>query len=122
MTQNGLVNLLIIVLAVVGAVVIAPWLLLVVLGLSITVIMLAIRIIGWMLAGALAGRLLRGEGYGPVADIALGLVGGIVGTFIFSLLGMGALAENILWGILVGAAGAIIFVYLVRFFDRDFAR
>ena len=123
MTENGLVNLLIIVLAVVGAVVIAPWLLLTVLGLSITVCYaLALRLIGWMLAGALAGRLLRGEGYGPLADIALGIVGGIVGTFIFSLVGLGWMAESLLWGILVGAAGAIIFVYLIRLFDRDFAR
>lgn len=122
MTNNGLVNLGIIGLAIVGAFVLAPFVLFTVLGLSIGLFAVAVRVIGWLLAGALAGRLLRGEGYGPVADIALGIIGGVVGTFIFSLVGLGGWAENIFLSILVGAVGAIIFVYLVRLLDRNFAR
>ena len=122
MTNNGLVNLGIIGLAIVGAFVLAPFVLFTVLGLSIGLFAVAVRVIGWLLAGALAGRLLRGEGYGPLADIALGIIGGVVGTFIFSLVGLGGWAENIFLSILVGAVGAIIFVYLVRLLDRNFAR
>ena len=36
---------------------------------------LILAVISWMLAGMFAGRLLRGRGYGPMADIVLGLVG-----------------------------------------------
>ena len=42
-------------------------------------------LIGWILigliAGWLAGKISRGEGYGCIADIVLGLVGSFVGGF-----------------------------------------
>ena len=37
---------------------------------------LLIPVLVWMLAGMFAGRIMRGRGYGTVADVLLGLVGG----------------------------------------------
>lgn len=39
-----------------------------------------------LLAGWLAGQLVRGRGFGCLGDILLGLIGAIVGAFIVSLL------------------------------------
>jgi uncharacterized membrane protein YeaQ/YmgE (transglycosylase-associated protein family) len=84
---------------------------------------LAFTLLIWMFAGALAGRLLRGEGYGPLGDIGLGLVGGVFGSMLFGLLGLGNIASiPILGPILAGSVGAIVFIYLIRLFNRDFAR
>jgi uncharacterized membrane protein YeaQ/YmgE (transglycosylase-associated protein family) len=84
---------------------------------------LLIPIIFWMLAGMLAGRVLRGRGYGPVADVLLGLAGGIVGSLVLSLIGLGWLGNIWLVGsIVVGVIGAVLLVYAVRFFgNKDFA-
>lgn len=85
---------------------------------------LLIALIAWMLAGMFAGRLLRGRGYGPVWDIVLGLAGGIVGSLVLGLLNLRGIGGIPLVGdILVGIIGAVVLVYVVRFFgNRDFGR
>ena len=64
-----------------------------------------------LLAGWIAGKLMRGRGYGIIADIALGLIGAVIGNWIFSRLGivtggrLGFLAMATIGAlILVGAA------------------
>lgn len=78
----------------------------------------------WMLAGMFAGRLLRGRGYGPVGDIALGLAGGIVGNILLRIIGLGGIGHIWLVGnIIVGVIGAVIVVWLIRTIaDNNFAR
>ncbi len=84
---------------------------------------IAITLLMWMFAGALAGRILRGEGYGPLGDIGLGLVGGFVGSLLFNLIGLGWFAGIPLLGpIAVGAVGAVVFVYIARLFNSNFAK
>lgn len=43
-----------------------------------------------LIAGWIAGKLMRGRGYGIVADIVLGLIGAIIGSWIFTRLGIEA--------------------------------
>ena len=85
---------------------------------------LLIPIVFWMLAGMIAGRLLRGKGYGLISDIALGFVGGLVGSIALRLLGLGGLGSIWLVGnIIVGVIGAVIFVYAMRLFgNKDFGK
>ncbi len=84
----------------------------------------AINCIVWVvvggIAGTLAGRLVRGKGYGPIGDIVLGLIGSVVGNIAFSLLGLGPV--NIFGSIAVAMIGGVIFVILIRvFLDSQFA-
>lgn len=74
---------------------------------------LLLPVILWMLAGMFAGRIMRGRGYGPIADILLGLVGGIVGSWLFSLLGI-SFGGGIIGGLIVGTIGAVVVVYIGR--------
>ncbi len=85
---------------------------------------LLIPMLFWMLAGMFAGRLLRGRGYGPVGDIALGLAGGIVGNIVLRVVGLGGIGHIWLVGnIIVGVIGAVIVVWLIRTVaDSNFAR
>jgi uncharacterized membrane protein YeaQ/YmgE (transglycosylase-associated protein family) len=41
-----------------------------------------------LIAGWLAGKLMRGQGYGVIADIVLGLIGAVIGQWIFGRLGI----------------------------------
>lgn len=119
MSRNTVGTVVIFGLAAIGLMIVAPALLKLTFGLGGLIIMLLM----WMASGVLAGRFLRGEGYGLLGDIGLGIIGGVVGSFIFGLLGLGAIMGIPFIGpILVGAVGAVIFVYIARLFNANFAR
>ena len=113
-------NNAVMILAIVGAVIVA-WL---VLNMAGDIFGFLIRLLTWMVAGTLAGRLLRGRGYGIVMDILLGLVGGLLGHVVLSLIGLGGIGSIPLVGsLLVGVVGAVLFVFLVRLVrNENFAR
>ncbi len=77
-----------------------------------------------LIAGFLAGLIVRGRRFGLVSSIILGLVGALIGGFIFSLLHIpvpAALNEpiNIKWiDILVAFIGAVILLLLLGLFYR----
>ncbi len=41
-----------------------------------------------LIAGWIAGKLMRGRGYGIIADVVLGLIGAVLGQWIFARLGI----------------------------------
>jgi uncharacterized membrane protein YeaQ/YmgE (transglycosylase-associated protein family) len=65
-----------------------------------------------LIAGWLAGKVMKGRGYGVPIDILLGMVGGVIGRFVFGLLGLGA--WNLIGSIFVSFVGAVILIWLVR--------
>lgn len=88
------------------------------------VVQLAIAVLFWMVAGNVAGHIIRGEDYGVMGNIALGLLGGIVGTVTLRVIGLGGVTVIPLVGSLIaGVFGAVIFVYLMRILgDSNFGR
>ena len=108
----------IIILVILALVLIGPVLELAV-GLTFSLI---VPLVFAMLAGMFAGRFIRGRGYGPVADIVLGVIGFFVGSVVFSLVGLGGVSSSLLGGIVVAIVGAVLLVWLIRLFgDRNFA-
>lgn len=73
-------------------------------------------IIVGLIAGWLAGRVMKGGGYGVLADIVLGILGGILGGWIFGKMGMGA--TSTIGSIIVAFIGAVILVGLTRLVKR----
>lgn len=74
-------------------------------------------IIAWLvvglIAGWLAGLVMKGGGYGVIGDIVIGIVGAFVGGFVFSLITGGGTAG--FWGsIAVVFVGAVILIAIVR--------
>ena len=74
-------------------------------------------IIAWLvvglIAGWLAGVVMKGGGSGVIGDIVVGLVGAFVGGFVFSLITGGGSAG--FWGsIAVAFVGAVIAIAIVR--------
>src|SRR4051794_41890030 len=66
-----------------------------------------------LIAGFLAGQLMRGGGYGVVGDIVVGVLGALLGGWLFSGLGIGA-GSGMLGSIIVATIGAIILIAFVR--------
>ncbi len=70
-----------------------------------------ILIVGLM-AGWLAGKIMKGKGYGLVGDLVVGVLGAIVGSWLFGVLGLGA--YGLLGSIIVALIGALLLLFLVR--------
>lgn len=79
------------------------------------VIELLLAVVLWMFIGNIAGYMVRGEDYGVAGNIALGLVGGLFGSFLLRLFGLGFVLNIwILGQIISGVIGAVILVYITR--------
>lgn len=75
-------------------------------------------IITWIFLGALAGWLgskIMGSGRnGCFANIALGIVGAMVGGFLVSIIGRQGVTGFNLYSILVATLGAVVLIWLVK--------
>lgn len=70
-----------------------------------------------LVAGWLAGKVMRGGGYGVLADIVLGILGGLLGGWIFGRLGIYPNA-GLIGAIIVAFVGAVILVAITRLLRR----
>ena len=67
-----------------------------------------------LIAGWLAGTIARGRGFGCITDVILGLVGAVIGGWIFTQLGIRTFG---FWGSLAAATvGAVLLVAVARIF------
>ena len=78
---------------------------------------LFIPVLVWGLIGWLAGKLMRGQGYGILPNILLGLGGGVIGSVLFGLLGVGV--GGFIGHVLGGVVGAIVLIFVVRTFSEN---
>jgi len=73
-------------------------------------------ILGWIVLGAVAGwigsMLINKTGEGLFRDIILGIVGGIVGGWIFSAFGSTGVTGFNLWSLFVAVVGAVVVLAL----------
>jgi uncharacterized membrane protein YeaQ/YmgE (transglycosylase-associated protein family) len=74
--------------------------------------MLGAIIIG-ILAGWLAGKLIRGAGFGIIGDLVLGLVGGVVGGWLFGALNVPG-PNGAIGSLAVATIGAVILVWIAH--------
>ena len=76
-------------------------------------------LIGWILigliAGWLAGKIARGAGFGCITDIILGLVGSVLGGWLFMKLGI--FGGGFLYSLAAATLGAVILVAIAHLFS-----
>lgn len=66
-----------------------------------------------ILAGYLAGKIMKGGGFGLIVNLIVGIIGGVLGGWIFGLFGLAAIG---FWGSLVtSVVGAIVLLWLLSF-------
>lgn len=69
-----------------------------------------------LVAGWLAGQIMKGSGFGVLGDIVVGVLGAVLGGFLFNTL-------RLPWGglfgsLVVATIGAILLIFLVRLIKR----
>jgi len=70
-----------------------------------------------LIAGWLAGKVMKGGGFGVLMDIVIGMVGAVMGGWVFGLLGIYS-NGGLIGSVLVAFVGAVIFLWLVRMIKK----
>jgi uncharacterized membrane protein YeaQ/YmgE (transglycosylase-associated protein family) len=72
-------------------------------------------IVAWIVLGLIAGfiasKLVNKSGEGVVLDIVLGVVGAVVGGWLFSLLGMAGVSGLNIYSLVVAVIGAVVLLF-----------
>jgi len=71
---------------------------------------IAFLIIG-AIAGWLAGKIIRGGGFGILGNMVVGIVGAVIGGFIFNFVGISA--GGLIGSIVTATIGAIVLLFFV---------
>ena len=66
-----------------------------------------------LIAGWLAGKIVRGTGFGIIGDILVGIAGALVANWLFPKLGI-PIGTDIVREILYSAIGAVVLLLIVR--------
>ena len=73
-------------------------------------------IIGWIILGLISGfiasKIVNNAGQGIILDIVLGIVGAVVGGWIFAQFGYGGVNGFNIWSMFVSVIGAIIVLWI----------
>jgi len=73
-------------------------------------------IVGWIVLGLIAGfiasRIVRGSGAGILMDIVLGIVGALVGGFLFDAVGSIGITGFNIWSMFVAVIGSIVVLWI----------
>jgi uncharacterized membrane protein YeaQ/YmgE (transglycosylase-associated protein family) len=79
-------------------------------------------LIAWVfigvVAGWLAGLLVRGRGFGLIGDVVLGVIGAFVGRWIAGKLGL-HIGPGVFSAIVTATGGAVVLAALARLIRRD---
>jgi len=85
-------------------------------GESLLVILLVGLVAGW-----LAGLIVEGGGFGLIGDIAIGIVGALIGSWLMPRLGI-HIASGIVSAIIVATLGAVLLLVIVRLASGAYPR
>jgi uncharacterized membrane protein YeaQ/YmgE (transglycosylase-associated protein family) len=69
-----------------------------------------------LIAGWLAGRVMRGGGYGVIGDLVVGVIGALLGGWLFGLLGISA--GGLIGALITAFIGAVVLIGLLRLIRR----
>jgi uncharacterized membrane protein YeaQ/YmgE (transglycosylase-associated protein family) len=69
-----------------------------------------------IVAGWLAGKIMRGAGFGLLGDLVIGIIGALLGGFIFGQLDISA--GGLIGSLVTATIGAIVLLFLIRLIKR----
>jgi uncharacterized membrane protein YeaQ/YmgE (transglycosylase-associated protein family) len=69
-----------------------------------------------IIAGWLAGQIMKGGGYGLLVDLLLGIIGAVIGGWVFRQLGIAA--GGLIGSLITATVGAVIFIAILRLIRR----
>ena len=66
-----------------------------------------------LVAGALAGRVVSGHGYGLWGDIAVGVIGALLGSWVLTAV-FGVMLGGLIGSLVTAFLGAVVLLWLIR--------
>lgn len=75
---------------------------------------IAFLVVG-LVAGWLAGQIVKGHGFGLVGDIVVGVIGAFIGGYLFRALGIGT-TYGMVGSIITAAIGAVVLLAVLKMF------
>jgi uncharacterized membrane protein YeaQ/YmgE (transglycosylase-associated protein family) len=69
-----------------------------------------------LIAGWLAGLIMKGSGYGVLGDLVLGIVGAMIGGNVFGWFGI--VTYGLVGSLIAALVGALILIFLIRLVKR----
>lgn len=69
------------------------------------------------IAGWLAGKIMKGGGFGLLMNMVLGIIGGVVGGWLFGLFGL-TTDEGFIGSLVTAVAGAVVILYVGRLIKK----
>lgn len=70
-----------------------------------------------IVAGALAGKLMRGGGFGWILNLLLGIAGGVLGGWLFGLFGI--YTDSLIVSLITSTVGAIVVLWIASLVNRS---
>ena len=70
-----------------------------------------------IVAGFLAGKIMRGGGFGLVRNLLLGILGGVLGGWVFALFGLAA--SGLIGSLITSTVGAILVLWIASLFSKS---
>lgn len=70
-----------------------------------------------IIAGWLAGQIMKGSGYGLLGDLVIGVIGAFLGGWLFSEMGIFP-GTGLIGSLITATIGAIILLFLIRLIKR----
>lgn len=68
-------------------------------------------------AGFLAGKIMKGGGFGLVGNVIVGILGGVLGGWLFGVLGFTS-GEGLLGSLITATVGAVVLLFVVGMFKK----
>ena len=70
-----------------------------------------------IIAGFVAGKIMRGGGFGLVVNLVLGLVGGVLGGWLFALIGIHS--GGLIGSLVSSVVGAVLLLWIASLFKKS---
>ena len=70
-----------------------------------------------LVAGWLAGVIVKGGGFGLIGDLVVGVIGAVFGGFLFNTFGVSS-GGGLLGSLVVATVGAVVLLFIVRLVKR----
>jgi uncharacterized membrane protein YeaQ/YmgE (transglycosylase-associated protein family) len=79
--------------------------------------LIVILVVG-LIAGWLAGQIMKGSGYGIIGDIIVGIVGAFIGSWLWGQLHLPVLGGFWINAIVISTVGALVLLFILRLIKR----
>jgi uncharacterized membrane protein YeaQ/YmgE (transglycosylase-associated protein family) len=79
--------------------------------------LIVILVVG-LIAGWLAGKIMKGSGFGIIGDLIVGIIGAFIGAWLWGVLHLPVIANFWVNAIVTATVGAVILLFILRLIKR----